>query len=113
MRFGVHVEVDFSALPGVADFTKACGDQTQERGNVWKNSDDSGPSFELLVDTLDHIAGTHFYPMLRGQVKNSEGLRDVGFQPHGKLGGAFGVSIHHLPQEGLRGAFVWGAQDGA
>jgi hypothetical protein len=61
--------LDPSALSGVADFTKACGDQAQERGNVWKNSDDSGPSFDLPVDALDHFAGTHFHPMLWGQVE--------------------------------------------
>ncbi len=45
MRFGVHVEVDFSALPRVADFTKARGDQAQQGSNIWKDSDDAGPSF--------------------------------------------------------------------
>ena len=60
MRFGMHVDADFSALPGVADFTKALGDQAQQPSNIWKDSDDSGPSFELLIDSLDHVAGAHF-----------------------------------------------------
>ena len=60
MRFGVHVEVDFSAPPGVADFTKARGDQAQQGSDIWEDSDDAGPSFELPVDSLDHIAGPMF-----------------------------------------------------
>ena len=79
MRFGVHVEVDFSALPSIANFTKARCDQAQQGSNIWKDSDDAGPSFELLIDALDHVAGPHFHPVLCGQIKNSEALGDVAF----------------------------------
>jgi len=37
-----HVGLDFSALPSVATFRKARGDQAQERSNIWKDSDHSG-----------------------------------------------------------------------
>ena len=73
LRFGVHVEVDFSALLGVSNFTKERVKQAQQRSNVWKDADDSGPSFELLIHSVDHIAGAHFAPVLRGQVKNGPG----------------------------------------
>ena len=66
MRFWVHVEVDFSAFPRVADFTKARGDYASQRSNIWKDSDHSGSSFELLIDSLDHVGGAHSDSVLLG-----------------------------------------------
>ena len=79
MTLWFHVEVDFSALPSIANFTKARCDQAQQGSNIWKDSNDAGPSFELRIDALDYVAGPHFHRVLWGQIKNSEALGDVAF----------------------------------
>jgi len=76
-----QVGLDFSALPRVADFKKARGDQARQTVNILKPSDDAGPSFELPIALIDHLVDAHFFPMLRGQVKNGGALRDVVLAP--------------------------------
>ncbi len=110
---GGHVEVDFAALPGVADFARASRDQAQQGSDIWKDVDDAGSAFELLVNPLDHIAGAHFHPMLWGEVKNREALRHIALEPRGELRCAFGITFNHVLTECLRRLFTRGMKDGA
>ena len=113
MRFGGHVEVDFSAHPSIANLTKARCDQAQQGSNIWKDTDDAGPSFELLIDALDHVAGPHFHPMLWREVKNREALGNIALEPRGELRCAFGITFDHVLKECLRRLFTGGMKDGA
>ena len=66
MRGRVHVEVDFTGFPIIAQFAEAGSDEPQQRGDVRKDSDHAGASFELLIDSLDHVGGAHSDSVLLG-----------------------------------------------
>lgn len=56
---GIHVEVDFSGEPLFADFAEKGGDETEQRGFVWKEGGDACSTFEFLIDAFDGVACAH------------------------------------------------------
>ncbi len=52
----IHVEIDFSGEPLLADFAEESGDKAEQGSFVWKEGCDAGSAFEFLIDAFDGVA---------------------------------------------------------
>jgi len=83
----LHVEIDFSGFPIFADFTEDGTDEPQEGAFVGEEGGDTGPAFEFLVESFEHVAGPEAFAMGGRQTEDGEGFGEVGFDPLREFGG--------------------------
>ena len=109
----IHVEVDFSGEPLLADFAEEGGDEAEQGSFVRKEGCDAGSALEFLIDAFEGVARAQAALVSGRERENGEARGDVLFHPGGKFRGGLGVGGDEMIEPGLSGGEIRAVEDGA
>jgi hypothetical protein len=110
---GLHVEVTFSGFSFFADFNHHGADQSQGRRLVREQRRETSATFDLFVDTFEHVRRAQEAAVSRRQHEHGEAFMDVRFDPVGQLRGRIDILRDRLLQQAIRFVLIRRIEDGS